>query len=777
MATRPAALLPLLTRPPAPPEARGPATDRDLLRRFARNKDEAAFAAVVHRHGPMVLGVCRRVLGNPADAEDACQATFLVLARKAAAGRWRPSVASWLYATGRQVALNARTARSRRLKHEGRAAARPPASPLAEISGEELLAILDEELGKLPERYRAPVVLCCVEGLSRDEAAAQLGVPAATLKGQLERGRKRLHDALARRGVALGAGLLVLAATSSAGASGPRLVEAVRVAVSGKPTPAVAALAERVAVNGVLHKAALGLALAVATAVVGLGLGDPRATTAGQQPDKGTPAKAAGKKDPPATSPAPSPKGPVAVGRVLSPDGKPLAGAKLLLIGKGDTAAELGVSGADGKFSVTLPADWKDRYLVARADGVGIDFAHLGDSIPAGGFDLRAVADHPVRGRVVDTEGKPVAGVAVRVDRLGTSAANSLDPILKDWKKLTTSAASPAGEKQMWSGAGALWTATTDRDGRFELRGLGVERLAVLHLSGGGVTESEAYVANRKGLDPKEYNDAVVRNAGGSGKPRWRLYGPDFAAVAEREKPVRGRVTDADTGKPRAGVQVLLTRTDGGDLLQVPVGASTDKDGRYEIHGARKATSYMVEVAADTADGYMPAQASSGDTPGFDPVALDLRVKKGVVVTGRIMDRATGKPVRGWALIGVPQGNPSVKDYPDFNSSAWFPMQQTDADGRFRVVAIPGPVLLFGQPENADFARYKAPKADPKYPQFFKVFGDHTAYYMPGGAMTPLQGRACKVIDIKAGAKIVEQDIEMEPVDPPAKAGGPDKKP
>src|SRR5206468_730618 len=82
--------------------------------------------------------------------------------------------------------------------------------------------------------------------------------------------------------------------------------------------------------------------------------------------------------------------------------------------------------------------------------------------------------------------------------------------------------ASTGGEREMWSGAPALWAATTDQDGRFELRGLGAERLAVLHLSGGGVTESEAYVGNRRALDPKAYNDAVVKNAGGSGKPRWR---------------------------------------------------------------------------------------------------------------------------------------------------------------------------------------------------------------------------------------------------------------
>src|SRR5205823_5859216 len=97
-----------------------------------------------------------------------------------------------------------------------------------------------------------------------------------------------------------------------------------------------------------------------------------------------------------------------------------------------------------------------------------------------------------------------------------------------------------------------------------------------------------------------------------------------------------------------------------------------------------------------------------------------------------------------------------------------FPTQETDAEGRFRVVAIPGPVLLMGGPNHyEEFARYKPPMADPKYPELFKQFGDHTAYIMPGGLISPLQGRSCKVLDIKAGATTVEQDIELDPADPP----------
>jgi RNA polymerase sigma factor (sigma-70 family) len=778
MATRPAALLPLLTQAP-PPGGRKPTTDRDLLQRFANNHDEAAFAALVKRHGRMVLGVCRRVLGNATDADDACQAVFLVLARKAGSARWRPSVASWLYATARQVALNARTARSRRAKHEGRATPKPAANPLAEITGEELLAILDEELGKLPERYRAPVVLCCVEGLTRDEAAAQLGIPAATLKGQLERGRKRLHDALVRRGVALGAVLLALGAISPIATAGARFVGP---AMSGRVSPSVAALAGGVAVTGIVKRALLGIVLAAATVGLGLGIGEPRSTTAAQAPDKEMSAK--GKADgPPAKGKAelkaPDGKGPTVTGRVLAPDGKPLAAAELLLVGKGDPPTALGTTGADGKFSVRLPANWKGGYLVARAKDLGIDFAQFGDAEPKGDVELKTVADLVVRGRFVDTEGKPIAGAAVRVDRLGTSPANSLTPILDRWKKLDVMAADPAGEKQVWSGLGSLWSTTTDTDGRFTFRGLGVERLAVLHFSGAGATETQAFVGVRDKFDPKEYNDAVVKNAQtgfGNGKPRWRLYGPDFTVVAEREKLIRGRVFDVDTGKPRVGVEIRLTRTDGGNLLQVAPGATTDKDGHYEIHGAKKATAYMVQVEADAKAGYMQAQAHAGDTSGYDPLTIDIRVKKGVIITGRLIDKGTGKPVVGYAMAGIPQGNEFVKDYPEFNSHSHFSFENTDGEGRFRVVAIPGPILLFGQPVNANFDKYKPPEADPKYPQFFKKFGDHTAYYMPGGAISPLQGRVCKVIELKAGTETVEQDLELIPADPPKKADAEKKK-
>jgi hypothetical protein len=661
------------------------------------------------------------------------------------------------------VAWNARLAARRRARREARAAIPEAVPPVDRITARELLAALDEELDRLPPRYREPLVLCYLEGLTRDEAAAQLGVPAATLKAQLERGRKRLGDALTRRGCVPGAGLLALVATSPAGVSPPRLVQAVLAAVTGSPPAAVAALAKGVAVNGVVRKA-LVAGLLVAVTALGMGVGSFALTAAGPRPDAPAPAPAA-TPDKKREAPAARPENAVA-GRVLAPDGKPLPGAKLLLLGKGDGPPDLGSSAADGRFAVQVPKDRAGVYLVARADGVGIDFIDLVGTDPKTPVELHTVADLTIRGRLLDTEGKPVAGAWVRVDRLGTSGGNSLNPILAGWKKLNVFSASPAGAKQIWGGAGALWAATTDKDGRFEFRGVGVERLAVLRYGGAGITEGEAYVGTRRGFDPTEYNDAVVKNAHTApfqGKPRWHLYGPDFSVVVEREKVIRGRVTDAETGRPRPGVHVIHSRN-GSDLLQVPLGAWTDKDGRYEIHGAHKSGRYMVEVLGDTASGHMACQGWADDSTGYEPITIDLRPKKGVIVTGRMIDEGTGKPVVGFVMIGVPQGNLSVMDYPPFGSAAGFPTHDTDAEGRFRAVAIPGPVLLMGGPNTWEGqGRYKRAGADPKYPQFFKKFGDHTAYYMPGGAISPLQGNFCKVLDIKPDTRVVEQDVLLTP--------------
>jgi RNA polymerase sigma factor (sigma-70 family) len=198
-------------------------TDGEHLECFVKDRNQDAFAALVERHGAMVLGVCRRVLGNHHDAEDAFQATFLVLARKAAALTQRVTVGNWLYGVAYHTALKARDAVYRRRDKERQVAAVQQAPSPSE---QELLAVLDQELSQLPDRYREPIVLCDLEGKTRKEAARQLGWPEGTVAGQVARGRRLLEKRLTRRGFTLAIGTLgaLVAADRAAAAVPPVLV-------------------------------------------------------------------------------------------------------------------------------------------------------------------------------------------------------------------------------------------------------------------------------------------------------------------------------------------------------------------------------------------------------------------------------------------------------------------------------------------------------------------------------------------------------------------------
>ena len=169
--------------------------DQALLQEFRDRGDQAAFEALLHRHGPLVLGVCRSVRGCAADAEDAFQATFIILARKAASIRKTASVSSWLHGVAHRTALKARA----REKNEARTPGRPASDP-DDLAWQEVRQVLHEELSGLAERYRAPLVACYLEGKTQDEAAARLRMARSTLKERLERGRSLLRTRLVRRG-------------------------------------------------------------------------------------------------------------------------------------------------------------------------------------------------------------------------------------------------------------------------------------------------------------------------------------------------------------------------------------------------------------------------------------------------------------------------------------------------------------------------------------------------------------------------------------------------
>jgi RNA polymerase sigma factor (sigma-70 family) len=198
------------------PRGDGP-SDADLLQSFLSRRDEAAFEALLRRHGPMVLGVCRRVLGNRHDAEDAFQATFLVLVRKGTTIRPRELVGNWLWGVAYRTALKARAMNTKRRTKEREAQVAPRLSLPLNGALDEMLDRLDEALGRLPEKYRAPLVLCELEGRSRKEVARKLDVPEGTLSWRLAQAKKMLARKLSCHGPVLSAG--AVAAVLSQGAA------------------------------------------------------------------------------------------------------------------------------------------------------------------------------------------------------------------------------------------------------------------------------------------------------------------------------------------------------------------------------------------------------------------------------------------------------------------------------------------------------------------------------------------------------------------------------
>lgn len=176
-------------------------TDGSLLERFIAERDEAAFELLVRRHGPMVFGVCRRVIGLAQDAEDTFQATFLVLARKAASVRPREVVGNWLYGVAYRTARRAKALTARRWAREKQVKVMPhPATQARADAFRRLEPLLDEELSRLPDKYRLPVVLCDLEGKTRKVVARQLRIPKGTLLSRLTTARRLLAERLARRG-------------------------------------------------------------------------------------------------------------------------------------------------------------------------------------------------------------------------------------------------------------------------------------------------------------------------------------------------------------------------------------------------------------------------------------------------------------------------------------------------------------------------------------------------------------------------------------------------
>jgi RNA polymerase sigma factor (sigma-70 family) len=294
MAGEPLPILMRLLRDAAAAKGDGGLSDTELLERWAARRDEAAFEVLVWRHGPMVLGLCRRLLSRPPDIEDAFQATFLALVRKAGSIRRPEAVGSWLYKVAYRIALRSRAGARKRAARESPAADLQALESKPLPSGRGLGELLDEEVNRLPAKYRTTLVLCYLQGRTNEEAAQELGCPVGTVFSRLASARHLLQRRLVRRGVGMGLGLLATALireTASAAVS-PALAEAARRAARWTATgPAAGTVSTQVAglTEGVLRtmrmtRLKIVAAVFVALGTVGAGLGVLAYSPAAQEP-------------------------------------------------------------------------------------------------------------------------------------------------------------------------------------------------------------------------------------------------------------------------------------------------------------------------------------------------------------------------------------------------------------------------------------------------------------------------------------------------------------
>jgi RNA polymerase sigma factor (sigma-70 family) len=309
-----------MTAPAAPAEA----NDAGLLARFASNRDEAAFAVLVRRHGPVVLGVCRRVLGNRHDAEDAFQATFLILARRAGSLHRPGALGAWLHGVAYRTAAKARAdAARRRARERGARGLSPAGDPAGDAERRDLRALLDDEVRRLPDRYRVPFVLTYLEGKTDAEVARLLGCSRGTVATRLARARERLRRRLTQRGVGLSAGLAALLLTDTVRGAGLPVAladstarAAARFAAGEAPAAGAVstralALAEGVIRTMLISKLRTAIAIVLATGLLIAGATSaPYVTRAGEPgTDQGSvppPAPVDADSAPPPLSPAPA---------------------------------------------------------------------------------------------------------------------------------------------------------------------------------------------------------------------------------------------------------------------------------------------------------------------------------------------------------------------------------------------------------------------------------------------------------------------------------------
>ncbi len=722
--------------------------DDELLDRFLATRDGTAFEALMARHGPMVLKVCRAVLRNPSDAEDAFQATFLVLVKKARSLRGHANLGGWLHLVAYRVAIQANAAAARRRVQERRAGEMCAVTSSDEpVIPDELLPALHEEIARLPERLRLAVVLCDLQGVPQVQAAESLRWSSRTLQRRLAEGRGRLKTRLDRRGLGCGGVVLAAARICDAGTVVPpawqesTLRAALDLVNSTAGAGAVSAAAQSLSHEVIKMMFVRRLTFAAA-ALLGVSLVAWAASAAlvprGDEPPR-TPADAAQR---PAPQPAADAKrrdedGTFPIhGRVFSPDGKPVAGAGVYVRpyvepGWSDNdpmaarqKGRVASTDADGRFHFDLDkgasdgsywrgvTGWHKAQIAVAVPGLAPVWVEAGDMVKQGEKSLRLVRDDvPVCGRVLDSQGRPVAGVVVRVRAIWEiNDGTDLDAMLAsgavdegNMLRIAHRYGDSLGESTpvwradptpLWPGGRNTWT--TGADGGFEVQGIGRDRIARLEFHGGGVADGTLDVMARPAKAPPRARPLPnlrrevamkARNAAFNGlyPQGTQLVGATFDYIAGPAKPIVGVVRLKGSGKPVEGA--IVRGADPG--THTAVTARTDAAGRFRLDGVPKGEFYQIQVnPRQGIDAFLRCWEVINDTEGLKPIEMTIEVPPGVIVIGRLVDKATGRV--------VPPGNVKYTKAPDNVAAGDALGFSRLADSRFGLTVPPGRGMIAG---------------------------------------------------------------------------------
>jgi RNA polymerase sigma factor (sigma-70 family) len=686
-------------------------SDRQLLERFMASRDEAAFAALVDRHGPMVLGVCRQLLGDAQHAEDAFQATFLVLAQKARSIRDPDVLGNWLYGVATRTARCARQQVARRKRREeahamtgparGSCVSSEPTAPPADrpaIDREQAEA-LHAEIDRLPASSRLPVVLCYFEGLTIDQAARRLCCPTGTVQSRLVRAREKLRAALARRGVALPAAALgALLAPRSASASVPPLLcetttraaiaFAARHAAGGALSAPVAALAQEVLSTMLIHKLKLVTMTVLALAAVATGAGYLALALAGSREGEppGEPKAQTARTEPRPPRVADAPAHPTlgrmtVTGRVLDPDGKPVKGAVVDLVtqprspwvGASEGTREWtmlgqGQSDGDGRYRIDAPRTASTRDLgilaLAAAPGHGLGSAYIGPDAEQPTAEIRLQPEQVVRARLVEVTGAPAKGVEVHIQ--GYSWPNG-----------------KGGDGEgggAWLGANPpkglrAWPRPiikTDDQGRIAVTAFG---------RGGNIT-----------LDVRDMRYAREDLHVDTGKV---TPSKEVTLVLQPARIIEGRVLAADTGRPIPNAVVSASTMVHNEHARgfFTTKFRADAQGRF-IMNPIAGESYTVAAFPTGGEPYLVQQDEVKWTKGAVKMTHDIRLPLGVLIRGKVTEAGTNRPLGASSIQFIPiygRGGDSVV-------SGWGNIVASRDDGSFQIAIPPGKghLLVFG---------------------------------------------------------------------------------